>query len=519
MIRRLEGATLRVLRFADSAFNRLYTWRYNPLYQSGTIAVAMLAVLIITGVWLLLFYRIGAPWASVDAITRNLWTGNWVRGVHRYASDAALIAAVIHLFRMFGQGRAWGPRAIAWISGGVLLAVLLVSAWTGFVMVWDTFGYQLAVAGGRMIDALPFFSEPVGRIFVGERPVPSAFFFLNLFLHVALPLGMGLILWIHVSRIARPTLLPPKVLLWGSIALCTLIAVVWPLQMAPEADPFHLPSTAPADWWFGFWLPVTARVQEWFLWVVIVVVVALFLLAPKFSRPVPGDRAPSAVDKQLCTECGQCVVDCPYEAITLVERDDDRPSLVAQVDPTRCVSCGICAGSCSPMGIGPPTRTGRNQLERTRAFMRTHETSSGKVVVLGCRYGAGAFSDRIVAAGADFQEMDCAGNLHSSVVEFLIRGGAGGVLVLSCPPRDCRNREGPGWSTQRLYHGREAELKPRVDRDYLRVAYAGAGDIREGLRALRDFQNHLAAMEPLEADPDLEIETLCEPVVLEEGRV
>jgi hypothetical protein len=62
-------------------------------------------------------------------------------------------------------------------------------------------------------------------------------------------------------------------------------------------------------------------------------------------------------------------------------------------------------------------------------------------------------------------------------------------------------------------------LKPRVDRDYLRVAYAGAGEIREGLRALRDFQNHLAAMEPLEADPDLEIETLCEPVELEEGRV
>jgi len=519
VIRRLEGATLRVLRTADAAFNRLYTWRFNPLYQSGTIAVAMLAVLIITGVWLLLFYRIGAPWASVDAITGNLWAGNWVRGVHRYASDAALIAVSVHLIRMFAQSRAWGPRAVAWVSGGVLLAVLLVSAWTGFVMVWDTFGYELAVAGGRMLDALPFFSEPVGRIFVGEHPVPSAFFFLNLFLHVALPLGMGLILWIHVSRIARPTLLPPKALLWGSIGLLTLIAIVWPLQMAPEADPFALPSTVPADWWFGFWLPITARVQEWFLWVVIAAGVIAFLWVPRLTRPGAGERAPSTVDKQLCTECNQCIVDCPYEAITLVERDDDRPTLVAQVDPTRCVSCGICAGSCSPMGIGPPRRTGRNQLETTRAFLRTHETSSGKVVVLGCRYGAGEFRDTLIGAGAEFQEMDCVGNLHSSVVEFLIRGGAGGVLVLSCPPRDCRNREGPGWTTQRLYHGQAAELKPRVDREYLHVAYAGAGEAKEALRALREFQDHLEAMVPLEPEPDLEIETVCEPVALEGERV
>ena len=44
------------------------------------------------------------------------------------------------------------------------------------------------------------------------------------------------------------------------------------------------------------------------------------------------------------------------------------------------------------------------------------------------------------------------------------RGGAAGVLVVSCPPRDCWHREGPAWLHERIYNGRDAELQERVDR-------------------------------------------------------
>lgn len=167
-----------------------------------------LLLLLITGVWLLLFYRVGAPWASVARVTANPWTGNWVRGLHRYASDVAVVAALIHAFRMFAQGRHWGPRALAWVSGLFLLGMVFVSGWTGYVMVWDSFGRELALEGARLLDALPVLSEPVSRAFAGEHALPSAFFFLNLFAHIAVPLGLGLGLWLHVSRVARPTLLP-----------------------------------------------------------------------------------------------------------------------------------------------------------------------------------------------------------------------------------------------------------------------------------------------------------------------
>ena len=61
--RSLERLAWRALSAADAACNRLYGWRGNPLYQSGTIVVALLAVLLVTGIWLLLFYRIGSPYA------------------------------------------------------------------------------------------------------------------------------------------------------------------------------------------------------------------------------------------------------------------------------------------------------------------------------------------------------------------------------------------------------------------------------------------------------------------------
>ncbi|HEX7086885.1 MAG TPA: cytochrome b N-terminal domain-containing protein [Vicinamibacterales bacterium] len=153
--RLLERAALRPLAAVDALCNRLYGWRCNPLYQSGTIVVSLYLVLVATGLWLLLFYRVGSPYESVAWLTANPWIGNWVRGLHRYASDLAVVATVVHAFRMFAQRRSWGPHALAWVSGVVLLAILMVCGWTGYVMVWDTFdGVAPGATGG---------AAPVGR--------------------------------------------------------------------------------------------------------------------------------------------------------------------------------------------------------------------------------------------------------------------------------------------------------------------------------------------------------------------
>ena len=504
-----ERLALRLLTVADTVANHLYGQRFNPLYQSGTIVVALYLVLIVTGLWLLLFYRVGAPWESVAGVAARPWTGNWVRSLHRYASDLSVIATAVHGFRMFAQGRSRGARTMAWTTGWLLLILLMICGWTGYVMVWDVFGQYLAQIGAQILDALPVLSEPLSRAFTGEQPLPTAFFFLTLFVHIGVPLAMVLLFWLHVKRLARPRLLPPAPAMWVAVGALTVASFVWPVPMAPQANALVLPTEVAADVFFAFWIPLARSIggRQTAL-----VALAIAVGAIALPRLVAWRRAaplPSTVDEDVCVGCNQCALDCPYSAITMIERDSRRSPFVARVDPALCVSCGICAGSCPPMGVGPPGRSGRDQLAAVRDFLGAPGQRAGDIVVVCCAHGAARFASELRAAGGAPYPIDCAGNLHTSVIEHLLRGGADGVLLLACPTRDCRHREGAHWLVQRVYHGREAELQARVNRARVRIANVNSSDREQAVEVLRNFAADVKALDRPLVEDDVHPEAEC----------
>lgn len=510
----MPNTTARALARADALANRLYGSRYNPLHQSGAITIALLIVLVVTGVYLLLFYRVGDPHGSVARITEQRWLGAWIRTLHRYASDAALVAAGLHALRMFAQRRSWGRRTMPWLSGLLLFGLILVCGWTGFVMIWDDFGRLLAVQGARLIDLVPLFSDPISRAFVGDRDIPAAFFFLNLFLHIVLPIGLAMFLWLHVSRVARPVLLPPRRLLWGMVGVLTAVSLVWPIGMAPEASVFRVPDEVDLNVYYGVWILLLRFIPPPWFAATALLIAAVLVLVPRLTRPGAAERlAPSAVDERRCTGCRQCALDCPYEAISMIARGDGRAELVARVDAERCVSCGICAGSCAPMGVGPTGRTGRDQLERARQFAASCGLAPEQVVVIACARGGGGLAANSTILGAAVHPIECAGALHTSVIEYFLRAGAGGVLVASCHARDCWNREGAVWLEQRLYHDREAELQARVNRRRVALVRAGNAEPDAVLRALAELQvvaRELARPAPENAADPADLLALCE---------
>ncbi len=162
------------------------------------------------------------------------------------------------------------------------------------------------------------------------------------------------------------------------------------------------------------------------------------------------------------------------------------------------------------MGVGPPGRTGRAQLGVVRDFVAARRPGGRDVVLVACERGAGGITVAAEYDGSLVYPVSCGGNLHTSVVEFLVRAGAGGVLIVSCPPRDCRHREGPKWLEARLFHEREAELRERVDRRRVRLMHAATGERDVVRAALSAFRAEVAALDAAAAEPDVDLDRLCE---------
>jgi coenzyme F420-reducing hydrogenase delta subunit len=170
------------------------------------------------------------------------------------------------------------------------------------------------------------------------------------------------------------------------------------------------------------------------------------------------------------------------------------------------------------MGVGPPGHTGRDQLATIEETLFPTGAGSRKyrAIVVCCAQAPSSHLEALQAAGARLHKVPCVGNLHTSVVELLVRGGAPGVLIGGCPPRDCIGREGPKWLNERLFNDREAELQPRVDRRRVRTTTLAPGDLAATIAAFERFARDLASLSPQRAEANPEVETICDPVPLEE---
>jgi ferredoxin/coenzyme F420-reducing hydrogenase delta subunit len=501
---RLARAFEFAYRPIDRLFHRIYGSELNPLNHAGQIALAALLVLVGTGIYLFIFYRVSDPYGSVLGLHEQWWAGRWIRGMHRYSSDVVIVATIVHAFKMFVWGRTWGPRALAWISGIFVTGVVLVCSWTGMVMVWDRQGQMIAMEGARMFDLAPIFSEPLSRSFSTPDALPNSFFFMNLFLHVATPLGILFLLWLHTSRIARPRLLPPKGVIWTIGASLFALGLLWPPPMLPRADLMALPDKMHIDWLLAFWVPVSQSVSpvtHLLLWMG---ALGFLVSVPWWWRPKDVALEASHVNVELCTGCTQCYEDCPYDAISMIQRPGEvgrKSEEVARVDPSRCTSCGICAASCAPMGIGPAERTARDQLQDIRQFLTAQGTMMPRVVVIGCGYGVSEASSAGTLTGVTVYLTGCAGSVHTSMMEMMLKNGVGGIFIAACQPNDCSFREGPTWLESRIHAGREADLKSRVDRRRVHIGNYGTGRQAELLADVASFSASLDSI----TDPAEEI--------------
>ena len=472
----------------DLAFDRIYSSKYNPLHRTGTLASFCLTVALITGVYLLFVYEIARPYESMAGIQKDMFLGRWIRALHRYVSDAAVVAVLIHVLRLLVQGKTWGPRVLAWITGVLLAGMMFLSAVTGYVLVWDAFGQKLAVAGAKILRLLPLFPEPPDRAFVGDKPVAAPFFFMNLFLHVAIPLGMIGFLWLHTSRLARAAWFPERwVMSWALIGLVVL-SVLWPAPLPPAADLLTIPGRVSTDWFYAFWLPWAQGSPIAGLGIGGLFAGLLFVL-PWLVRPLKSRRPPAAfVNPDRCEGCQQCFRDCPYDAIQMVPgKHPEKHPLRADILTDLCVSCGLCAGSCASLAIGPEGRTAAHQLASARQLVAGTTNPDKRMLLVSCRNNGG-LPARLRGhfgrdASVEYFDVDCAGTLHPGTVSYL-GSHFGATAILGCPAQNCVHREGATLADLRILAERAPAVPGRIAQLPVHVFHYSTGEWPEITAAL-----------------------------------
>ncbi|RIL09493.1 MAG: hypothetical protein DCC75_06405 [Proteobacteria bacterium] len=205
--------------------------------------------------------------------------------------------------------------------------------------------------------------------------------------------------------------------------------------------------------------------------------------------------ASSRVNPETCSGCTQCVLDCPYEAISMHPHTSGK-RLLASVDPALCVSCAICAASCDDHAIGPPNRTAIEQIARTKAFLQEGLTDKDgqKVVVLACGKNGRMLEDlrRLIAVDETIclYPVDCCGTIHSEVLETLLSKCAGAML-LGCPVGNCINRDGLRLVRERIFEKRVPFLHRSIERSRLSLCAFSDKEAHLALSAVQHLRSNL----------------------------
>jgi|TARA_B000000477_G_scaffold118164_1_gene117442 ubiquinol-cytochrome c reductase cytochrome b subunit len=179
-----------------------YTPRnFNFWYFFGGLAVLMLGMQLITGIFLTMYYKPDAAnaFASVEYIMRDIEWGWLIRYLHSTGASAFFVIIYLHMFRALLYGSYKGPREFLWILGMLLYVLLAAEAFFGYVLPWG----QMSFWGAQVIISL-FGSVPVigpdllvwilGDYAVGDATL-NRFFSLHV---IVLPLLLVVLVFLHL---------------------------------------------------------------------------------------------------------------------------------------------------------------------------------------------------------------------------------------------------------------------------------------------------------------------------------
>jgi ubiquinol-cytochrome c reductase cytochrome b subunit len=126
-------------------------------YALGSATMVLFAVLVITGVWQLLYYvpTVDHAYDSVMFLRLQVPLGWLIHGLHYWAAQGFIVVMGLHMARVFIWAAYKKPRELTWVLGVVLLLLGAAFIFTGAILPWDTLGYWAGEVGTSMAGTVP----------------------------------------------------------------------------------------------------------------------------------------------------------------------------------------------------------------------------------------------------------------------------------------------------------------------------------------------------------------------------
>ena len=201
-----------LLQWVDERFPLTALWKsqvseyyapknFNFWYYFGSLALVVLVIQIVSGIFLTMSYKPDAQQAfqSVEYIMRDVGWGWLIRYIHSTGASMFFIVIYLHMFRGLLYGSYRKPRELLWLFGVFIYLCLMAEAFFGYLLPWGQMSYWGAQVIVNLFGAIPVIGDDLAVWIRGDYVVSDAT--LNRFFafHViAIPLVLLALVVVHL---------------------------------------------------------------------------------------------------------------------------------------------------------------------------------------------------------------------------------------------------------------------------------------------------------------------------------
>ncbi len=174
---------------------------FNFMYFFGSLALLVLVIQIVSGIFLTMHYKPDAAmaFASVEYIMRDVPYGWLIRYIHSTGATAFFIVVYLHMLRGLMYGSYKKPRELIWLFGMFIYLALMAEAFMGYLLPWGQMSYWGAQVIISLFSAIPVVGDDLtlwirGDFVIGDATL-NRFFALHV---IALPFVLVFLVIAHI---------------------------------------------------------------------------------------------------------------------------------------------------------------------------------------------------------------------------------------------------------------------------------------------------------------------------------